>query len=319
MLIFYQSDRPTSLISPSTSTRIFNESRQALAIQRGALSMAELIASDSMLSSVLTVCRHNFQPLSHSSFGFYQPTAELLAGFKGERLDAITGMYGLGAGYRWYSTAVMRFLNPDSISPFGEGGISAYAYVHNDPVNLIDPDGRAAKLPDVFLGKKFNFIKNMKRLKSFDQEYGVYKSGGGIFKKPTLVIHSHGSTDAIQVGTKQLTANGFSDWLGNNGIRASDYRKATFVTCMNGLPSTGGPTFAQKFANLNKVKTDAYAGIIYSSITEYPSPGKFILGVLSEPFPGLFPDPHPNFTKFPRVYSETRFHPQKVREIRGPS
>jgi hypothetical protein len=36
------------------------------------------------------------------------------------RPDAITGMYDLGVGYRWYSTAMMRLLNPDSISPFGE-------------------------------------------------------------------------------------------------------------------------------------------------------------------------------------------------------
>ncbi|PRN03354.1 hypothetical protein A0O30_18960 [Pseudomonas sp. LLC-1] len=213
----------------------------------------------------------------------------------------------------------MRFLNPDSFSPFGEGGISAYAYVHNDPVNLIDPDGKNAQLPSVFFGKKFNYIKNLKRLKAFDQEYGIYKSKGGLFKKPALVIHSHASTDAIQVGTEQLTAKGFTDWLKSNNIKVTNYRKAIFATCMSGLPSTGKPIFAQEFSSLNKIKTNAYPGIIYTSITEHPKPGRFILGVLSKPFPGLFPDPHPNFTKFPRVYSAEHFFPQKNQDLRGRS
>ncbi|MGE8060081.1 RHS repeat-associated core domain-containing protein [Pseudomonas sp. NPDC089547] len=316
MFVFYQSDRPASIVSQSPTIRIINDDHQALAIQRDRDSSAELIASDSTHSSVAMSDRHVMQALSHSAFGYYHSTSKLLIAFNGERRDTVTGMYGLGAGYRWYSTEMMRFLSPDSSSPFGEGGISAYAYVRNDPVNLIDPLGRAAQLPSVFFGKKFNYIKSMKRLKSFDQEYGIYRSGGGLFKKPSLVIHSHGGTDALQVGAKQLTAKGFTDWLGNNGIKTSDYQKATFVTCLTGLSSSGRPTFAQQFADLNRMKVDAYAGIIYSSITEYPRSGKFILGVLSEPFPGLFPDPHPNFTKFPRVYSETRFQPQKAKKIR---
>jgi RHS repeat-associated protein len=42
-------------------------------------------------------------------------------------------------GYRFYSPAMGRWLNRD---PLGEtGGINLYAFVQNDPVNLIDPDG----------------------------------------------------------------------------------------------------------------------------------------------------------------------------------
>lgn len=35
----------------------------------------------------------------------------------------------------------MRFHSPDSVSPFGRGGINAYAYCMCDPVNRADPDG----------------------------------------------------------------------------------------------------------------------------------------------------------------------------------
>jgi len=35
----------------------------------------------------------------------------------------------------------MRFQSPDSLSPFGKGGINAYGYCAGDPINRIDPNG----------------------------------------------------------------------------------------------------------------------------------------------------------------------------------
>ncbi|RMN11653.1 RHS repeat-associated core domain-containing protein, partial [Pseudomonas syringae group genomosp. 3] len=35
----------------------------------------------------------------------------------------------------------MRFNSPDSLSPFGEGGLNAYGYVGGDPVGFGDPSG----------------------------------------------------------------------------------------------------------------------------------------------------------------------------------
>ncbi|WP_147458691.1 RHS repeat-associated core domain-containing protein, partial [Pseudomonas savastanoi] len=36
---------------------------------------------------------------------------------------------------------LMRFNSPDSLSPFGKGGMNAYAYCAGDPVNRSDPTG----------------------------------------------------------------------------------------------------------------------------------------------------------------------------------
>jgi len=36
----------------------------------------------------------------------------------------------------------MRFNSPDSISPFGRGGINVYSYCGGDPINRFDPNGR---------------------------------------------------------------------------------------------------------------------------------------------------------------------------------
>lgn len=64
-----------------------------------------------------------------------------LPGFNGERADPVSGTYHLGNGYRAYNPVLMRFNCPDSLSPFGAGGINAYAYCAGDPVNHTDPSG----------------------------------------------------------------------------------------------------------------------------------------------------------------------------------
>ncbi|MBB6116468.1 RHS repeat-associated protein [Rahnella inusitata] len=68
---------------------------------------------------------------------------ETTPGFNGERHDPLTGSSHLGNGYRAYSPVLMRFTCPDSLSPFGKGGINAYVYCEADPVNNVDPSGHA--------------------------------------------------------------------------------------------------------------------------------------------------------------------------------
>ncbi|WP_010202033.1 RHS repeat-associated core domain-containing protein, partial [Pseudomonas amygdali] len=43
--------------------------------------------------------------------------------------------------YRAFNPVLMRFNSPDTLSPFGRGGLNAYAYCQGDPVNRSDPDG----------------------------------------------------------------------------------------------------------------------------------------------------------------------------------
>jgi len=62
-------------------------------------------------------------------------------GFCGERRDRLTGGYHLGNGRRAYSPVLMRFNSPDTLSPFGRGGMNSYAYCSNDPINRVDRNG----------------------------------------------------------------------------------------------------------------------------------------------------------------------------------
>lgn len=74
-----------------------------------------------------------------------------LPGFNGERADPLNGNYHLGNGNRAWNPRLMRFTCPDSLSPFGAGGINPYAYCAGDPVNFTDPSGHLGR-PDYFWG-----------------------------------------------------------------------------------------------------------------------------------------------------------------------
>ena len=86
---------------------------------------------------------HNFQRRPYSSYGYCQVEGGALCAFAGEVSALLPHSYLLGNGKRAYDTVLMRFHCPDSLSPFGRGGINAYAYCHSDPVNNVDRDGHS--------------------------------------------------------------------------------------------------------------------------------------------------------------------------------
>jgi RHS repeat-associated protein len=60
-------------------------------------------------------------------------------GFAGGLYDADTGLVQFGA--REYDAGLGRWISRDPV--LFDGGVNLFAYAANDPVNLIDPDGRA--------------------------------------------------------------------------------------------------------------------------------------------------------------------------------
>ncbi|UXH38579.1 RHS repeat-associated core domain-containing protein [Pseudomonas promysalinigenes] len=84
-----------------------------------------------------------YELLAYSVYGYIDSGARSgLLGYNGQLLDPRLQGYALGNGHRLYRPELMRFLSPDTISPFGAGGVNAYAYCTGDPVNLQDPSGR---------------------------------------------------------------------------------------------------------------------------------------------------------------------------------
>lgn len=91
-----------------------------------------------------TVLRRSKLRVAYQPFGYEAvPGTTGLLGYTGQRREPGSG-YQLGNGRRFYRPSVMRFCQPDALSPFARGGPNAYTYCQGDPVNRHDPGGQEA-------------------------------------------------------------------------------------------------------------------------------------------------------------------------------
>ncbi|WP_347911200.1 RHS repeat-associated core domain-containing protein [Pseudomonas grandcourensis] len=143
---FYCKSRLATEIHGTMRYSIVQHGDQLLAQQRseGYLLDSTLLATDQQRSVLRTLkADHPSQPTAYSPYGHRPLENGLLSllGFNGERPDPVTGCCLLGNGYRAFNPVLMRFNSPDSLSPFGKGGLNAYAYCAGDPINRADPTG----------------------------------------------------------------------------------------------------------------------------------------------------------------------------------
>ncbi|WP_294906626.1 RHS repeat domain-containing protein [Tatumella sp. UBA2305] len=140
--LYYQANELVNevLVEKKQTMRLIKNGHSCLGVSDG--STLTLTAGDQN-NSLLWSHDGNGQKAQQHSWSPYGngDATELLPGFNGERADPVSGSYHLGNGYRAYNPVLMRFNCPDSLSPFGVGGINPYAYCSGDPVNYTDPSG----------------------------------------------------------------------------------------------------------------------------------------------------------------------------------
>jgi RHS repeat-associated protein len=145
---YYLNDRLATEIQGSVQRSIMQHDDQLLAQQQRQSGTVEsrLLATDRQRSVLSMLNANPPSSLAYTPYGHRPLASGLLSllGFNGERPDPVTGWYLLGNGYRAFNPVLMRFNSPDSWSPFGEGGLNAYAYCKGDSVNLSDPYGHAS-------------------------------------------------------------------------------------------------------------------------------------------------------------------------------
>ncbi|WP_081673727.1 RHS repeat-associated core domain-containing protein [Pseudomonas cremoricolorata] len=96
----------------------------------------------------------------YTPFGFLSSDlASSVVAYAGQPLNGVASGYLLGNGHRLYKPSLMRFVSADVLSPFGDGGLNTYVYCANDPVNQVDPSGKAPTGLTALL-KKFGLPKN---------------------------------------------------------------------------------------------------------------------------------------------------------------
>ncbi len=137
---FYCKSRLATEIQGTTQHSIIQHGDLLLAQQQreGNERNAHLLATDQQRSVLHTLnANSHSKPITYSPYGHRHPENGWLSllGFNGERPDPVTGHYLLGNGYRAFNPVLMRFNSSDSWSPFGDGGLNAYAYCAGDPIN----------------------------------------------------------------------------------------------------------------------------------------------------------------------------------------
>ncbi|MCD5982497.1 RHS repeat-associated core domain-containing protein [Pseudomonas sp. CDFA 610] len=139
---FYQLNRLSVEVQGSRRRRVFQCEGQLLAEHdtEGSSARMDLLATDRQRSVLHSVGSQARQSPAYSPYG-HRSQAVTFLGFNGEPPDAVTGHYLLGNGFRAFNPVLMRFNQPDNLSPFGRGGLNAYAYCLGDPVNRGDPSG----------------------------------------------------------------------------------------------------------------------------------------------------------------------------------
>jgi len=142
---FYCQKRIATEVHSTTQHSIMQHGDQLLAQRTQGVNQQDntLLSTDLQRSVLFTMSSAEQQIIAYSPYG-HQAThhaTNLLLGFNGEQAEPVTGHYLLGNGYRAFNPVLMKFNSPDSLSPFGKGGINPYCYCDNNPINLSDSSG----------------------------------------------------------------------------------------------------------------------------------------------------------------------------------
>ncbi|WP_412177811.1 RHS repeat-associated core domain-containing protein [Pseudomonas coronafaciens] len=112
----------------------------------------------------------------------------------------------MGNGYRAYNPVLMRFHSQDSLSPFGEGGLNAYAYGEGDSVNRVDPTGH------INIGKFFRRVFGISAKKPPKQPVVANKyspivdKSKGVLEPPKVAVSKSAERPDVFQNSSQLGA-----------------------------------------------------------------------------------------------------------------
>ncbi|MQT71388.1 hypothetical protein GHO43_25720, partial [Pseudomonas sp. FSL R10-0071] len=145
-LRFYEGNRLSLSVQEGISTHFLTISGQPIGQQQAGDDSKTLVLLTDASHTVVGECLQNqLLTASYTAYGERSSEQNLqsLMAFNGEVRDEASGWYLLGKGYRAYNPQLMRFHSPDSMSPFGAGGLNPYAYCLGNPIALSDPTGHA--------------------------------------------------------------------------------------------------------------------------------------------------------------------------------
>jgi len=238
-----------------------------------------LLASDQQRSVLYLLKPDNQrQTIAYTPYGHHRAESGLssLLGFNGERPNPVTGHYLLGNGYRAFNPVLMRFNSPDSLSPFGSGGLNPYAYCLADPVNFHDQNGHMPLL------KIFTSLPSSRRAltaaeatrNGYMQEIRMIDDAAFTFidnykGNRRLNIKAHGEPgisskpSKIVFKDRHLTAEELHTELLQQEYEFVKYKNIRILACHSA--DGGRNSFAAEFSNLTGKPVKGYKGIVVAN------------------------------------------------------
>ncbi len=135
---------------------------------------SSLLQTDLQYSALAAMFRDGSRFIAYTVYGASPViVAGTLTSFDGIVRDGCLGGYLLGNGYRVYSPMLMRFYSADQVSPFGRGGVNAYAYCQGDPVNYRDDSGRVRKPARKISPSEFELAIVASRAREYTTEISI--------------------------------------------------------------------------------------------------------------------------------------------------
>lgn len=215
--------------------------------------------------------------LGYTVYGYRHTVGDLphLPGFNGELPDPLTGHYLLGNGYRAFNPVLMRFNSPDNQSPFGQGGINAYAYCTGDPVNRTDPTGHMPILLKKALRglnlmpKKIEakgIARNVQSLEpnliSFEEKLG---------RRKRLTLYGHGlerrenGYHKITSAQRAMPPTELYQRAKKSNIDFNNYDDVRILMCFSGAAAKGQKSFITQFSEIINKPVRGYASRVVAA------------------------------------------------------
>lgn len=257
MRYFYSAGTIFTLLDSDSHFTCFRVSHRTLAIMESASTL--LAGTDPHHSITLRLSPTITQLTSYTPYGFSSACAVDLAGFNGTKYDATSGCYLLGNGYRAYSPTLMRFLSADNLSPFKAGGLNAYNFVGDDPINYQDNSGHVKTLLYKGLGQRI----------APDAMIFRKRDSSGMKQ---LILDAHGDGNYVYIDDTPLTPQQLITRLKDSGVYPHNYAHLSLCSCNTAQVDNGKISYAQAISDLLSIPVEGYEGNVRAFLTETPDP-----------------------------------------------
>lgn len=172
----------------------------------------------------------------------------------------------------------MRFNSPDSLSPFGKGGLNAYVYCEGDPINRDDASGHffqsvfkgfsalGSTLTSLAYGYRVKPVKNVTRISegvlTFEDSYK-----GGL----RLTVDGHGTKDGRLVLGKgeYIYGDELYDRADRLGIDFKKYNSVRTLVCHSADRVPFSDPFGAALSYHTKGPVKSYEGLVTPTSTEH--------------------------------------------------